>query len=318
MNSNFKIDFIGIGAPRAASSWIFQCLTEHPQICGAKVKSGGKETNFFYYRDRYGRGLDFYASFFSHCQKNQIKGEFSVHYLAGNPQIPSLIKKHFPAVKLIACLRNPIERVYSHIYYCQATHGTATKIKDFERTVLREKELLQKGESPEEPLWLTHGLYYTCLQRYLKLFPRGNMLILIYEDIARDPVKFIQGIYKFLGVDSSFVSPSCKKNINFMAKDTLIFPWFTVPGVKKIINFLRQCYFFGKDKGRPVRIPKFLKISRLLYFLTKVNIRHYSKRKVPVSRPPMDPKIRKVLQEIYEPEIKGLEKLLNRDLSFWK
>ena len=57
-NRNFKVDFIGIGAPRCGTTWIAKCLSEHPQICLSSVK----ETDFFgkYYR----KGLSYYKSFF--------------------------------------------------------------------------------------------------------------------------------------------------------------------------------------------------------------------------------------------------------------
>ncbi len=108
LNKKQKIDFIGIGAAKAASTWIFTCLNEHPEICS----DSRKETNFFSRYYNYKKGIKYYYSLFSHCSEDKIKGEFSPTYIS-SPQAPYLIYKHFPEVKLIACLRNPVDRAYS-------------------------------------------------------------------------------------------------------------------------------------------------------------------------------------------------------------
>ena len=99
-------DFIGIGASKAASSWIFSCLKEHPEIC----VSSKKEINFFNKPYNYNKGIEHYKSFFKHCPKKSIKGEFTPNYI-NSTQVPQLIHKHFPNVKIIACLRNPIDKI---------------------------------------------------------------------------------------------------------------------------------------------------------------------------------------------------------------
>jgi len=62
---NFKIDFIGIGAMKAASTWIFEALKEHPEIC----VSSEKETNFFNNDYNYRKGLKWYKKFFRNAMK---------------------------------------------------------------------------------------------------------------------------------------------------------------------------------------------------------------------------------------------------------
>ncbi len=54
MNNNFKVDFIGIGAQKAATSWIAKCLIEHPEICLA----ASKETHFFSDDESFNQGLN--------------------------------------------------------------------------------------------------------------------------------------------------------------------------------------------------------------------------------------------------------------------
>ena len=103
MESNFQIDFVGIGAGKSATTWIYYCLKEHPQICC----SSKKETAFFgkswweWGGGNYEKGMGWYETFFNHCPKDAIKGEFCTRYISDSDS-PYLIKKHFPKVKIIA------------------------------------------------------------------------------------------------------------------------------------------------------------------------------------------------------------------------
>src|SRR3989338_8844309 len=101
-----KIDFIGVGAMRCGTTWIWQCLIEHPRICSIPKK----EVNFFReesYEDR----LDEYLAKFSHCPTDSLKGEFTPSYI-NRLDCAERIKRFFPDVKIIICLRNPIDRAY--------------------------------------------------------------------------------------------------------------------------------------------------------------------------------------------------------------
>jgi hypothetical protein len=112
MNSKHKNegpDFIGIGAMKAATYWIYHCLDAHPEIC----MSSRKELHFFEKPANYRMGIGWYTSHFSHCSEGKVLGEITPAYLS-SPDAPVLIHRHYPRVKIFACLRNPVERAYSH------------------------------------------------------------------------------------------------------------------------------------------------------------------------------------------------------------
>ncbi len=84
MEKGFKIDFIGIGAAKSGTTWLFHCLGQHPQIC----LSEPKEINYFNQRGSFRnfnknhtKPFSWYINHFRHCQANKIKGEFSPIYL---------------------------------------------------------------------------------------------------------------------------------------------------------------------------------------------------------------------------------------------
>ena len=184
MKDSFKLDFVGIGAPKAATTWIAQCLMEHPNICFPK---NIKEMHFFNKRHiAYGnsvqnknyetKGFNWFKSRFNHCKKNSKKGEFSVSYLSC-PAACKRIKKHFPKAKIIVSLRNPIDRVYSAYLYGKR-YGD---YKDsFEQTIKKDKYLLEKG------------LYGKYLPNYLKNFK--EVKIIFVDDMKKNPKKIIQDL----------------------------------------------------------------------------------------------------------------------------
>lgn len=188
------IDFIGVGAQKSGTSWAYTCLYDHPEIC-APVK----EIHFFS-RPRFSEGREWYEHHFRSCDEGKKKGEFSTSYLYGE-EAPARIHSFYPRVQLIAILRNPIDRAFSQ-YRNAIKSGEIAEDTPFDRFVESE------GSARAQ------GLYHAQLSRYLALFPREQMLILIYEDIRKDPVAFMKRIYDFLGIDTSFVSSMVYDEIN--------------------------------------------------------------------------------------------------------
>ena len=205
MATNEKhVDFIGVGAPKCGTTWIYKCLDEHPEICMGRPK----EIHFFN-KDhgfeskqqewQYPKGMDTYWAHFSHCAASSMKGEFSAKYLY-DKEAPVLIKKHFPEVKIIVCMRDPADRTFSHY------HHVRSREDDFdytlEQAIERYPELLGKSK------------YHGQLTHYLKLFPKEQFLFLVYEDSKKEPLEYIQGIFTFLGVDDTFVPNSVNTKFN--------------------------------------------------------------------------------------------------------
>ncbi len=283
MKNSFKIDFIGIGVQRAGTTWIANCLKEHPQIC----LSSPKEVHFFG-TPSYNYGLNWYSKHFL-CQKEQIVGEYDAGYYSSFPTAKQ-IKKHFPDTKLIICLRNPIERAFSN-YLSVASFEF--KNKSFEEYLEKHPEITKRG------------FYYSYLSNYFKLFPRQNILILIYEEINRDPKAFIKKVYQFLNVNDQFIPPSLLKTKNpsknyraALAKKTM------GKAIKKI-----NSYKFGVIVANFFKKIGFKKIIELIDKIISSPIGKY---------PQIDPSTRKRLLKVYQQDIKKLEKLIGLNLNFWR
>lgn len=178
------IDFLGIGAQKSATSWLFQCLREHPDICLAEEK----ELHYFSNDSTYAHGSDWYEAHWSVCRSGKRKGEISTSYLS-SPTAAERIKAYAPQVKLIALLRHPVDRAESHI-----------------------RHLLSKRELPEglplskmlelHPDIFENGRYATHLARYRALFPAEQLYIDTYDQVLKDPLAVITHVDTFLGIST--------------------------------------------------------------------------------------------------------------------
>ncbi|MBI3573828.1 sulfotransferase domain-containing protein [Candidatus Kaiserbacteria bacterium] len=299
MNTEIKpsVDFIGIGAARSASTWIFDCLKEHPALCGASPK----ETKFFLER---GHAIAEYGKYYRDCPSGKLKGEFTPGYLY-SAYAAETIRREYPMVKLIVCLRNPIERLISTTYHELMREGSdPSRVSDVAESVF--------ASYPEnEDATLIRGKYFKALQTYLALFPREQMHISFYEDIAKDPRAFMKELYMFLDVDSSFVPSVLEKKINITAEN------------ERYSLTLNRAYYSARDllsKSVPGRLVKRILIAmgikRAMKSLQKKNIRH--EHLTPLAKKPMSNQKRIALRNYYDEDIRSLEKYMGRSLEDWR
>ena len=274
------INFLGIGAQKSGTSWTYACLYEHPEIC-APIK----ELHFFS-RPRFEKGKEWYESHFKKCASKNKIGEFSTSYLYSK-EAPARIKELYPDVKLIAILRNPVDRAFSQ-------YRNAIKAGQLEEGISF-RDFYKHDESV-----IGQGLYAEQLDRYLAHFKREQMLICIYEDIARNPQTFISSVYTFLGIDADFIPSLLHQKINVARtpKHT------TVDSVMhKVAEFLRRN---GLDK-----FVWYVKKSGATDFIRGVNTKTDSERQLTDAD-------RAVLQQAFRDDTQKVSAFLNRDLvSEW-
>ncbi len=211
------INFIGLGAQKSGTSWAYTCLYEHPEVCIPV-----KEIHFFS-RPRYSEGKEWYESHFKKCDVGKLRGEWSTSYLYSE-EAPERIRACYPNAKLLAILRNPTDRAYSQ-YRNAIRGGHIPKTMTFEEYSANDKSVWDQG------------LYAKQLKRYLALFPKEQILVLIYEDIKKDPVRFMQNIHEFLGIQKDFVASMINEEVNIARTPTFV--WVDRV-VHHISEFLRR------------------------------------------------------------------------------
>lgn len=193
--------FLVIGGQKCATTTLFHHLCAHPQIW----MPGQKELNFFAKPERYARGFHWYAGHFRDAPADALCGEASPLYLAFG-SAPARIREHLPGVRLVALLRNPIDRAFSH-YRMAVRRGLEPH--PFEHCI---RAQAAQGEPPLDPHdperdYLAFGLYGRAFGAYLRAFPRGQIHVEFTEDLANDAAQVLRRITAFIGADAGFAYP---------------------------------------------------------------------------------------------------------------
>jgi len=202
-----KPDYIIIGTHRGGSTSLHNYIRAHPQV----AEAGGPrfEMHFFDYPHNWREGLRWYEKQFDGFD-GQLCGEKSPTYL-DHPLVPLRIKEHYPDVKLIAILRNPVDRAYSAYHKVRAKE--LENLPTFEQAIDAEGDRLrsERGKAGfwENAYYVSHhcsraytwrGMYAEHLKRWLLYFQRSQMLILKSEEMFANPQEIVGQAWDFLGL----------------------------------------------------------------------------------------------------------------------
>lgn len=302
-----KPDFLIIGAPRSGTTYLARNLENHPSIAIASSNDDpfANDLHFFDINtpkgmENYQRGVDWYFQQFQHVPDDILVGEKTADYLV-DPDSPKLIKTLLPEIKLIAILRDPVERAQSHFWHSRHRLPVGLTLSD-----------LAQQQRDENEVWvLESGFYSRQLDRYFQYFDRNQILILFHEDIQSSPNQTLQTICKFLGVEASIEFKDAFSKINSGSSS----PVSTF--VARIGNLLKR------------RLPRlyralvsgpFSRITKLLLQTFRGKRVHSTTHQSPESAyPELDQDTRRKLYELYKPDIERLSEMVGRDLmKVWK
>ena len=139
------------------------------------------------------RGKYWYMSLFPN-DSNTISGELTPEYAALSPKLIKRIHNHFPEVKIILLLRNPIEREWSGI---KMWHKRVRNVKSMDEV---ESEFLIAQAKQRNDL----SEYCTTIENWTATFPRQQILIRFFDEIVDNPRDLLQDVYSFLGIEGNF------------------------------------------------------------------------------------------------------------------
>jgi hypothetical protein len=294
-------NFLIIGAAKSGTTALYYYMKQHPEI----FMSTPKELRYFSYQGPYPTNLksqyihqgittlENYKSFFEGVKDEKIYGEASPMYLHV-PGTAERINKVIPDVRMLAILRNPVDRAFSA--YTHALRDWSEDSKSFTEALEKEQERIDAGW---DILWqyTNAGFYHKQLVPYFDLFDLHQIKIVLYDDLVADTIGLLRDIFKYLGIDKNFIPDTSKKhNISGFPKS------------QTFHEFMRR--IFIKDN-----IIK--KVSQKLVpksFRQKVMV---NLRKANMEKRDMQEDIREQLIDLFHNDIICLEKLINRDLSFW-
>lgn len=209
-------DFVGVGMQKCGTTWLADALVQHPG-----VMMDQKQLDFFvryfykgykwynsWFKDRNGRKAGEYTpNYIISPRPESFRKEF---YPSWNPRriicfwqkqasARDELKAHYPGVKVLAIFRNPIERAWSSYW-----------------SRLNRKARIGKSYVPFQKMWdddgrwiRTCGFYSKHLSHWREVFP--DMGVYFYDDILNDPAGLLRDVYRYIGVDDTFVPDVSRK-----------------------------------------------------------------------------------------------------------
>lgn len=269
-----KPNFLIIGASRCGTTSLFHYLRAHPDVYVAK----GKELHFFDLH--YGSGWGSYLEAFRAASGKSAVGEATPAYMY-DPESVFRIATTLPDACLIAILRDPVERAYSH-YWANRVRGRETL--DFEAAIAAEPERLriQDKQNRLNYSYLDQGRYLEQLRRVTDHFARDRLFVALFDDLMEDPHSLFVDVASFLAIDASRIPAVVGDRVN------------------------------GYQEFRSLRLRELGKKapSALRNAIGRVNAR-------PSTYPPMRPATRARLVERFSHANDDLGSWLGRDLIAW-
>jgi hypothetical protein len=195
-----KVDFLIIGAQKAGTSALDDLLRQHPEIGMASRKElhfFDKDEFFFFNNESY----ETYEKRFNRGDNKKIYGESTPIYMYWDTSCKR-IWQYNKKIKLIAILRNPIERAYSH------WNMEYSKKKDplpFYEAVLKENIRIKEKLPLQHRVYsyIDRGFYSEQIRRLLRFFDRNQILFIKYESLVDNPDLLMKDVFKFLDVSST-------------------------------------------------------------------------------------------------------------------
>ncbi len=307
--------FLIVGAVKAGTTSLHEYLQQHPDVYMSPVK----ETNHFsdadmlfdqfnvdYRQDvnvdlkkylagdmknkihiAHVRSWDDYRQLYKNVTDQRAIGEVSNSYLFC-PSTAAAIHAKLPDVKIVMILRNPVERLYSQF------------LMNLKLGKIKEKNLLKEIEADQNKkvkgwgvshLYLETGNYFAQVKKYVEVFPKERIMVILYDDYKRDPKTVMKNLFQFLGINPDFaIDMEQRYNEAGMPRFGKLNYWLTQIGIYGLVKRI----FSPKLKE---------KIKGLIY--TKENI------------PVITEEEKAYLQNYYRKDILQLSNLIGKDLSAW-
>lgn len=290
-----KPNFFIVGAPKSGTTALYHFLRQHPEIYMPEAK----EPHFFGSADEpevASRSLEEYLDLFRCGAGKPRVGEASVYYLYSK-RAARRIHEFDPGARIIIMLRNPVEMIPS--LHHQRVYSDNERLTDLDEALAAEAprkrgeiKIPRKTHNPHALFYRDVGRYSVQVQRYLDVFPREQVHIILFDDFVAD----LPGVYRrtleFLGVDPAFRPKFERVNDSQSIRSHSVRRWLERP----------------LDKGRLRGLVPF---RRRLY----ESVRRWNT--VAGLKPQVTERQRSFLRREFAEDIRILSSMIGRDLSPW-
>jgi hypothetical protein len=200
-------DFLIIGAAKCGTTSLASWLRAHPEVFVPADKE------LFFFDSNWDRGLEWYGQQFAEADPKQLIGEATPTYILSDETLDR-IQRVAPDVKLIVCVREPVERAWSH-YRHWRKKGEPRSFAEAcaeELALGRPPAIVHwRRDRPAHYRYLAPGRFAAQLGPVAERFGRERIHVVFLEDLEADPAGAFAGVCAFLGVDAG-VPPGRKEN----------------------------------------------------------------------------------------------------------
>ncbi|MGF1573716.1 MAG: sulfotransferase domain-containing protein [Sumerlaeia bacterium] len=275
-----------LGAPKCGTTAFHDFFDQHPDIFTCKTKE-----NHLFLGNLDGpmgvEALGAYSEFFRAGSEKKIRVESCVWYLY-NEQSGRKIRELIPQAKLLAFIRQPVERAYS--MHSMNRRLGFEQIESFAEALAQEP--LRAAHGCEQYLrYIDTGYYAQQLKRYYSLFPREQIKVVLFEDLKTQGEEILQELYDFMGLERMELV-NTQKQINVTK----------VPKNESLYRYIRNSGAAGQTIKK--MLPTSIRNSLESLFLEQI--------------PKLNPERRlELTKKYYHDEILELQELLGRPLNRW-
>jgi hypothetical protein len=267
-------NFLYIGTSKAGSTWLFNALAVHPEVFLASNKG------LYYFDTHFDKGADWYLDHFTGASDRPAVGEISHSYLS-SPEAPARIEQLNPRMRLLVCLREPVDRAFSD-YLDLVKNGQFDGPFD--------------AALEQFPRLVDRGRYATHLRRYLEHFPRELLCVQLFDDLKANAQAYADSVFDFLQVDRIELPAAALKR--------------RMPAGKP-----RNAALAAAAKAAS-RAVKRLGLRRLRSRVKRsVALREALYQPYSSDRPTADPTVAAGLRQVFAPEVEALDELLGLPVS---
>jgi len=294
-------NFIIIGAQKSASTFLQACLNDHPDIY-----LPSEEIPFFESPDYENGSIRDLEKLFD-GRHEKCMGIKRPSYI-GRPEVPERILSYLPNAKLLAVLRNPVDRAIS-AYFHYINYGFIPPL-DVEigiRKLIFDPSYSAVYRRSSEII--EFGYYHKYLRKYSHYMETGRLFVILQEELQSNPLGSIQEAYAFLGVDNEFVPRSLTSR-----------PQKVVYNMTRLkVLRIRNMFMFDYNEERTrLFLKKMNLVEKAIVKAITTFDKNILSKVLRDGKPEISQDLRSTLYEKYAADIDLLESFIGRDLSIWR
>lgn len=270
-------NFFVVGAPKAGTTSLYFHLRNHPQV----FLPANKEPRYFSPDARDRVTLEDYRRLYQGARGFPAVGDMSPCYLL-DEGAAGRIHEVAPRAKIVVLLRDPVARAWSDFLFCRSL---GIEPQTSFREALRRYEDRNAQDWYLSRLYIEQGLYAAQVRRYQETFGRDCVLVLLFDDLKENPRDLFRRLAAHIGVDPGYFDQAdLSEPLN---------P-YRMPKQRALVDLVRSL------RLQTLLPLPLLRRVRPLFFHT--------------SKPSLDDESRRLLQGIYDPDVRQLENLLGQEL----